>query len=89
MMNAKPKIVRRGKLVYLLYPDKVIVGAGLDQWISYNPYDNWNRQGITAFKKKIANSREDEYGTAYEQIALARECDIKGFGTKKPVGVEV
>lgn len=87
-MSDKPKVIKRGKLTYVLYSEKVVVGVGLGQWISYNQYDNWNRQGITAFRKKILKSKETEYGTPAEQMTLAHECGIKGSGTSKPKDIE-
>lgn len=88
MINETPKIIKRGLLTYVLYQEKVVVGVGLGQWISYNQYDNWNRQGITAFRKKILKSKETEYGTPAEQMTLAYECGIRGCGTTKPKGIE-
>jgi hypothetical protein len=83
-MNEKPMIVERGKITYLLYNEKVIVGVGGSQWISYNQYDNWNRQGITLFKNKILKSKESEYGNVVDQMSLAVECGIRGTSTRKP-----
>lgn len=84
-----PKIIKRGKVTYVLYPDKVVVGVGLGQWVSYNQYDNWNRQGITQFRKKILKSEEHEYATVSDQMALAHECGIRGSGTRKPEDIEI
>lgn len=81
----KPTIIQRGRLSYYLYPEKVVVGVGGGQWISYNQYDNWNRQGITQFRNAILKSREDQYCTAPEQMTLAVECGIKGTSTRKPL----
>lgn len=77
-------MIKRGRLTYYLYPEKVIVGIGTSQWVSYNQYDNWNRQGITLFRNKILNSKEGEYTTAADQMSLAVECGIRGTGTTKP-----
>lgn len=85
----QPKIIKRGKVVYLIYAEKVVVGIGGTQWVSYNQYDNYNRQGITLFRNKILKSKEDEYGNAVEQMSLAVECGIRGTGTTKPTGVEL
>jgi hypothetical protein len=86
-MKEEPKIIKRGKVTYLLFAEKVIVGVN-NQWISYNQYENWNRQGITLFKEKILKSKEDEYGDAIEQISLAVQCGIKGASTRKPEEIE-
>jgi hypothetical protein len=83
-MKESPTIIHRGKLIYLLYSEKVIVGVSPTQWVSYNQYDNYNRQGITLFKNKILKSSEDEYGLPADQMSLAVECGIKGTSTRKP-----
>lgn len=81
-------IIKRGTLTYVVYADKVVVGVTANQWVSYNQYDNWNRQGITLFKEKILKSKPDEYGSPSQQMSLAYECGIKGAGTQKPKEVE-
>lgn len=83
----KPEIIKRGKIIYILFPEKVIVGVN-NQWISYNQYENWNRQGITLFKEKILKSKEDEYDNAIDQMSLAVKCGIKGASTRKPEEIE-
>lgn len=87
-MKQKPKIITRGSMTYVLYPEKVVVGMGLGQWVSYNQYDNWNRQGITLFRNKILTSKEDEYSNPAEQMGLASRCSIVGTGTSKPKEVK-
>lgn len=79
----EPKVIDKGKLVYLLYEDKILVKIG-GQWVSYNQYDNWNRQGITQFKQIIEKSGPDEYNNAVDQMSLAVQCGIKGTSTRKP-----
>lgn len=85
----EPTIIKRRSMTYVLYPDKVVVGIGLNQWISYNQYDNWNRQGITLFRKKILNSKDHQYDNPSDLMSLAYECDIKGAGTQRPKEVEI
>lgn len=80
----KIKMITRGRLIYLLYEDKVVVGVGENQWISYNQYDNWNRQGITQFRQAILKSKENELTTPVEQVTLAVRCGIRGTSTRKP-----
>ena len=82
-MKDKPKVIKKDKLTYILYDEKVIVGIG-NQWVSYNQYDNWNRQGITQFKNAILKSKENEYATPTSQITLAMECGIRGTSTMEP-----
>lgn len=83
------EVITRGKIIYILYPNKVVVGVGGNQWVGYNQYDNWNRQGITEFKQKIKDSKEHEYSTPSEQMSLAYECNIKGAGVQKPKDIEL
>ena len=83
-MSNSPIIMKRGQMTYILYPEKVIVGIGSYQWVSYNQYDNWNRQGITQFRNALLKSKDHEYSTPTEQITLAVECGITGTGTEKP-----
>ncbi len=80
----EPTIIKRDRITYILYHEKVVVGFGDTQWVSYNQYENWNRQGITKFRKKILHSMSDEYTTPTEQLTLAGECNIRGVGTGKP-----
>lgn len=82
-MIEQPEIIQRGKITYYLYAEKVVVGVG-NQWISYNQYDNWNRQGITQFANMIRKSKEDEYANAVDQMTLAVQCGIRGSSTRKP-----
>lgn len=84
MVKETPTIVTRGKLTYILYPEKVIVGIGETQWVSYNQYDNWNRQGITMFRNAILKSKLDEYDNPIDQMSLAVQCGIRGTSTRKP-----
>lgn len=83
-MSKYPKIITRGDITYVIYPEKVLVGMNMNQWISYNQYDNWNRQGINLFIKKLTHSRDYEYCTPIEQMTLAHDCGIVGTGTQKP-----
>lgn len=87
-MNEDPTVVKRGRVTYFLYPEKIIVNVN-NQWISYNQYDNYNRQGITQFKDIILKSKEDEYDNAVDQMSLAVRCGIRGSSTSKPQGVEI
>lgn len=89
MTKDNPTIVKRGRMTYVLYPEKVIVGIGDYQWLSYNQYDNWNRQGITAFRKSVLASKEDELSSPIDQMSLAYRCGIKSSGTQKPKGLDL
>lgn len=81
MSTSNPKIIKRGSVIYVVYDEKVLVGHGMNQWISYNQYENFNRQGITQFRNAILKSGENEYATPTDQMTLAYTCGIKGTGT--------
>lgn len=83
-----PTIINRGKMTYVLYEGKVVVGINGGQWTSYNQYDNWNRQGITDFRKAIEKSKDHELDNPSDQMSLAYQCGIKGSGTQKPKEIE-
>lgn len=83
-MKETPKVIKRGRITYVLYTEKVVVGIGDTQWVSYNQYDNWNRQGITLFRQEILKSKENEYDNPSDQMTLAIQCGIRGTSTSKP-----
>lgn len=83
-MKENPTIIKRGRITYILYPEKVVVGIGDTQWVSYNQYDNWNRQGITAFRNAIIKSKPNEYDNPIDQMTLAVSCGIRGTSTARP-----
>jgi len=86
-MNS-PTVIQRGIMTYYLYNEKVVVGIGDKQFVSYNQYENSNRQGITQFRKTILHSKEGEYDTPSDQMSLAAKCDIRGSGTTKPKEIQ-
>ena len=85
---SKPKVLQRGRLTYYIYDEKVIVSVGGSQYVSYNQYDNWNRQGITQFINALLKSKEDEYDNAVDQMTLAVQCGIRGSSTSRPKDTE-
>lgn len=82
------KIIKRGKITYVIYNDKVIVSVGGGQYVSYNKYVNWNKRGITKFIKCLLKSNVEQYTTAVDQISLARECKVIGTSVSKPKELE-
>lgn len=78
----KPVIIIRGSITYYIFAEKVLVSVGANQWISYNQYDNWNRQGITTFRQTILKSKAGEYDNASDQMSLAVQCGIRGTRTR-------
>ncbi len=79
-----PITIKRGRMTYILYPEKVIVGIGDKQWVSYNQYDNWNRQGISLFRNALLKSKPNEYDNVVDQMSLAVQCGIRGASTTRP-----
>jgi hypothetical protein len=86
-MAKKPKIINRGRVKYVIYEDRILVEHN-GQWTSYNPYENWNRAGITSFINAIIKSKADEYNTAADYMTLAYQCGIRGIGTQKPKDID-
>lgn len=87
-MIKNPKILQRGKITYYIYDEKVVVAVGGHQYISYNQYDNYNRQGITQFINILLKSKETDYANAIDQMTLAVQCGIRGASTRKPKDIE-
>lgn len=77
-------IIKKNKLIYILKQDSVVVGVGFNQWVSYDKYNNPNKNGITNFKNVILKSKLNEYDTATDQMSLAYNCKIRGVRVKKP-----
>lgn len=77
------RVIEREKVTYVIYDDRILCGIK-HQWTSYNPYENWNRAGITQFINAIIKSKETEYTTAADFMSLAYKCGIRGIGTRKP-----
>lgn len=84
----KPKIIKRGNITYVLYEDRILVGVTGNQWTSYNPFENWNRAGITTFMNKIKKSKENEYDHPADFMTLAYQCGIRGISTRPPKDIE-
>lgn len=84
-----PTVIKQKNMTYVLYNEKVVVGIGFNQWVSYNQYDNWNRQGITQFRNAILKAKNDEYDSPTKQMALASQCGIRGTSTVKPKDIEL
>jgi len=78
------KIINRGKITYYLSENSVVVAIGKHQYISYNIYNSPSRSNLNEFKKRIINSKPNEYSSAIDQIDLARKCNLVGTGTIKP-----
>lgn len=82
------KIIKRGRLTYWIDENAVVLGVGSGQYISYNVYNSPSRSSLAEFKKRIINSKEDQYDNVVDGIDLARKCNLIGTGTIKPKWVE-
>lgn len=80
--------LKRGKLIYYITDNAVIVDVGAGQYVSYNIYNTPKRSSLGEFKKKLRASKEDQYGTAYEQMDLARKCSLISSTTRKPEWID-
>lgn len=78
------KILKRGKLVYYIKDESVVVKINSFQYVAYNTYMLQNRRPFYEFKKALLESREDEYGTVVEEIELAQKYKLKAVGTSAP-----
>lgn len=76
--------LKRGKLIYYITESAVVVYVGVGQYVSYNTYNTPSRSSLGEFKKKLRASKENEYGTAYEQMDLAHKCNLISSATRKP-----
>jgi hypothetical protein len=83
-MSEKKQIIKRGKITYYISESAVVVGIGRYQFVSYNVYNSPSRSSLADFKRRIINSKPDQYGNATDQVDLARRCNLIGTGTVKP-----
>lgn len=83
-MDSKRKIIKRGKITYYISDSSVVVGVGKHQYISYNVYNSPSRSSLAEFKKRLINSKPDQYDNVIDQIDLARKCNLIGSGTVRP-----
>lgn len=84
----KPRVIIRGKVTYVIYEDRILCGISGNQWTSYNPYENWNRAGITQFINAIIKTKDTEHHTAADFMTLAYQCGIVGISTRRPKELE-
>jgi hypothetical protein len=79
----KYTVVKRGVVTYYLSENSILVSVG-NQTITYNIYNSPARAGLGEFRKKILNSKEDQYNNALEQMDLARKCNLIGSSIRRP-----
>lgn len=76
--------VKRGRITYYLSENSILVSVNGGQCISYNVYNTPARAGLGEFRKKIQNSKENQYDNALEQMDLARKCNLIGSSIRRP-----
>lgn len=81
-------IIRRGKIVYYVKDEAVIVEAHGSQYSAYTVYPLQNRKPFYDFRRAIVNSEEHEYGTIIELIQLSSKYNLKGVATARPKEAE-
>jgi hypothetical protein len=80
----KRRIITRGKLTYYITDVAVVVGIGKHQFISYNMYNSTSRSNLAEFRKKILDSKPNQYDNVIDQMDLARKFKLAGTGTVRP-----
>lgn len=74
------KTLRRGKLVWMLFDESIIV---VDHWQAtiYQLYGYPNRKPLLQMQRAILDSGSSEYGNWAEALTLAARCGIRGMST--------
>ncbi len=81
--------IQRGKILYYVKDEVVVVGINALQYIAYTVYPLQNRKPFYDFRKAILNSDESQYGTIVEHIQLAKRYGLKAVSSRKPKEVEI
>lgn len=79
------QIIKRGKIVYYIKAESIIVGINSFQYVAYTVYLLQNRKPFYDFKEALLSSSESEYANALEMMRLAEKYKLKGMATKKPI----
>lgn len=77
-------IVRRGKIIYYVKDESVIVEIGNFQWLAYTVYPLQNRKPFYDFRRTILKSNEDEYGSVLDLLKLGKKHNLKAVASSKP-----
>lgn len=80
-------ILHRGKLIYYIREESVVVQIGQGafvQYVGYNTFMMQNRKPFYAFRTKVLESGDGEYDSAVAQMSLANELGLIGVATSKP-----
>ena len=77
------KIIRKSKLGWVLTDETITVFDRLQATIYYS-YDLTNKHPFEVMKKKILNSKPEEYNSWVDVIDLAVKQGINGYGTRIP-----
>lgn len=81
------KILKRGELTYYIKEESVIIGIRDSQFIAYTVYTLQNRSPFYQFKETIKNSRDDEYSSIIDLLALARKHKLIGVSSSRPKNI--
>lgn len=79
------KIIDRGKIVYYIKEESVVVGINKMQYISYSVYSLQNRTRFNDFKKSIEESKETEYADVISFMNLTSKYKLLGSASQNPV----
>lgn len=77
-------VVKRGKIIYYVKDEAIIVSINEIQYLSYTVYPLQNRKPFYDFKRTIIGSDEKEYGSAIELIKLSQRFGLKAVASQKP-----
>ena len=77
------KIIRKSKLGWVLTDETITVFDRLQATVYYS-YDLTNKHPFEVMKKKILNSKPEEYDSWVDVIDLAVKQGINGYGTRIP-----
>lgn len=74
-------IIRKSKISWVI-KDVSLVAFDRHQATAYHAFMASTRQPISRMKKKILNSKPDEYNSWVDVIQLATDAGVIGYGTK-------
>lgn len=76
------KKLKRGKLTWLIYKDKIIVYDNIQATI-YHLFGAMSQKPLDDMKKKLYKSKDNEYSDWVKAISLSMETGVRGYGTKR------
>lgn len=82
------QILKRGKIVYYIKDESIIVGINNLQYIAYTVYMLQNRKPFYDLKRTLEKSNENEYDTVIEQIKLGQRFGLRAVSSSRPSEIE-